>query len=615
MRMLIAFVACAVSFWIEVDTPDGLVRWDEAVRDAFLRIGISDQRENRLTVIDIGETALREIAPWPWPRDRLAELSETLLGHYNGRIVALDIVFPEAGDKNGDKRLGKLAAEGKLVLAQILDYSERTPPLADGWLTGGAPPTSPERLPHASGFIANHADLAVSARCTGNIGYRPDADGVLRHLPVQTEYGGKSYSHLALSILDCAEGGTIDLSRQTSAKRNGLWRIPYRYSLDSYTVVPAEEVLNQNAPRELFEGRYLLVGSSALGLGDRVSTPITPLTPGLFVHAQSLSALLDLAGKAAPESTSGHKYILSWAATSILAASLMLSRLPPLHGVTVIVSFAILWFGVAYAVVKAGIEGSITAPLGGYLVMLIVAIPYEWRQSQQIAKRLLDVFSHYVAKPVLNELMRQGAVYSLNPTHKQITVLVADMEGYTRTTSSLRLEEAATLTKTFLNCLTLPVLARQGTLDKYTGDGLVAFWGAPLPSPHQADEAASAALEILHEVDLLNECRGKDGHPPVRVRIGIESGEALVGDLGTQFRSTYTAVGDCINFASRLEAEATNLRVQVVIGPVAKQLMTRHKTIPLGKHPVRGTSTEINLFALETNISTKCLKSTPPCHP
>ena len=606
--MLIAFVACAVSFWIEVATPDGLVRWDEAVRDAFLRIGISNQKENRLTVIDIGETALREIAPWPWSRDRIADLAETLLSHYKGRIVALDIVFPEAGDKSGDKRLGKLATEGKLVLAQVLDYSERTPPLADGRLTGGEAAPSPEVLPHASGFIANHSDLALSARCIGNIGYRPDTDGVLRHIPVQTEYGGKSYSHLALSILDCAEGRTIDLSRQTNARRNGLWRIPYRYSLDSYTVVPAEEVLNQNAPRELFEGRYLLVGSSALGLGDRVSTPISPLTPGLFVHAQSLSALLDLAGKAAPESTSGHMYVLGWAATSILAASFLLSRLPPLHGATVLVSFAILWFGIAYTVVQAGIEGSITAPLGGYLVMLIAAIPYEWRQSQQIAKRLLDVFSHYVAKPVLNELMQQGAIYSLDPTHKKITVLVADMEGYTRTTSSLRLEEAATLTKSFLNCLTLPVLARHGTLDKYTGDGLVAFWGAPLPSPHQADEAASAALEILHEVDLLNKRREKDGHPPVRVRIGIESGEALVGDLGTQFRSTYTAVGDCINFASRLEAEATNLHVQVVIGPVANQLMTRHKTIALGKHPVRGTSTEIDLFALETNISTKCLK-------
>ena len=154
------------------------------------------------------------------------------------------------------------------------------------------------------------------------------------------------------------------------------------------------------------------------------------------------------------------------------------------------------------------------------------------------------------------------------------------------------------MTKDFLACLTRPVLARRGTLDKYTGDGLVAFWGAPLSCPEQADWAVSAALDILAEVDGFNDQRQRQGREPVCVRIGIESGRALVGDLGTSFRSTYTAVGDCINFASRLEAAARDLPTQLVIGSAANSRLTQHKTYSLGRITLRGTQTAIEVFTV-----------------
>ena len=175
------------------------------------------------------------------------------------------------------------------------------------------------------------------------------------------------------------------------------------------------------------------------------------------------------------------------------------------------------------------------------------------------------------------------------------------MEGYTRATSSLSLDDAATLTKDFLGCLTRPVLDGRGTLDKYTGDGLVAFWGAPLPCPDQADRAVGAALEILAEIDALNARRQNEKFEPVQVRIGIESGLALVGDLGTPFRSTYTAVGDCINFASRLEQAARNLPTQLVIGFKANSQLTQHPTISLGELTPRGTETTIKIFTVAPN--------------
>jgi len=203
-----------------------------------------------------------------------------------------------------------------------------------------------------------------------------------------------------------------------------------------------------------------------------------------------------------------------------------------------------------------------------------------------------------VAQPVLDEIVRLGLNHSLVPTLRDVTVLIADMEDYTRTTSSLSLEDAAGLTQDFLGCLTRPVLAQLGTLDKYTGDGLVAFWGAPLLCPDQADVAVSAALEILAEVDAFNAQRHHIGRPPIRVRIGIESGRALVGDLGTAFRSTYTAVGDCINFASRLESAARNLPTRLVIGVKANSQLRKHPTVPLGQISLRGTQTTLEAFTV-----------------
>jgi adenylate cyclase len=273
-----------------------------------------------------------------------------------------------------------------------------------------------------------------------------------------------------------------------------------------------------------------------------------------------------------------------------------IAKLPAWGGLLLLLALVTGWLGVALAGVARQAEWSVTAPLWGYFFLLLVAVPHEWWQTQRKTRRLLAMFSHYVAQPVLDEIVRLGLKHSLTPTLREVTVLIADMEGYTRTTSSLSLQEAATLTKDFLDCLTRPVLTWRGTLDKYTGDGLVAFWGAPLPSLDQADRAVSAALEILKEVDVFNAARQRQGFAPVRVRIGIESGSALVGDLGTAFRSTYTAVGDCINFASRLESAARDLPTQLVIGSATNALLRQHHTRSLGAITLRGTQTTIEVF-------------------
>ncbi len=603
IRTGIGILACALAIFLEWQRPEFVTRVDEGLRDTFIQFTANPQSEDRLVVIDIDEATLKDIGPWPWPRHRVADLVEILLGTYGARALALDIVFPEPGDVDGDARLAALGIHAPLNLAQIFDYTPRTPAIRQGTIAGALTPQANSGALNAYGYIANHAGLA-GARCIGNIGYLPDADGVLRHTPARTRYAGQDYPHLANALLACAENGARGNAPTTQhvpvlpINANGLWRIPYTRSLAAYTVIPAAEVLRARAPHVLIAGRYVLVGSSSLGVGDRVSTPLAPLSAGIMVHAASLSGLLDLAEGKAQAPWSGRPWLLAWYLLSIALAVICIARLPAWWGVLLLVGMVIGWLCLAFAGIARQAEWSVTAPLWAYFFLLLVAIPHEWWQTQHRSRRLLTTFSHYVAKPVLDEILRLGLTHSLIPTLREVTVLIADMEDYTRTTSSLSLEKAAALTKDFLACLTRPVLDWHGTLDKYSGDGLVAFWGAPLPCPDQADRAVSAALDILAEVGALNASRQRHGVAPIRVRIGIESGNALVGDLGTPFRSTYTAVGDCINFASRLEAAARDLPTQLVIGAAAHRKLVQHETVSLGEITLRGTKTTIEVFTV-----------------
>lgn len=590
VRIYLGLMALVLGLGLELLRPAWLDRMDEGLRDAFLRLVASKQLEERVVVVDINDAVLRDIGAWPWPRQRVADLAEILLGTYGARAVGLDIVFPEPGDAAGDARLASLAEHAPLVLAQIFDYTSRQDGNFLGVLAGGVVPPDVSKYVQAVGHIGNHAGLA-KAQCVGNIGYMPDADGVLRHTPVQTQFQGKVFNHLASALLGCAAnvppvvGGV-----------NGLWRVPYSRDLTAYTVISAAEILNESAPRALLAGRYVLVGSSALGLGDRVSTPLTPLSSGVMVHAASLTGLLDMQAGVLQAPWSGRGWLLAWCLLSIALVVYLIARVTAWQGLALLFGLVGSWLALAFWGVTRQAEWSVTAPLFAYFFLVVVAVPHEWWQAQRHSRQLLRSFSHYVAKPVLDEIVRLNLQHSLEPRLLDVTVLVADMEGYTRATSSLPLAQAAVLTKDFLACLTRPVLDWQGTLDKYTGDGLVAFWGAPLPCPEQADRAVSAALAILVEVAELNTRRAHDGLMPVQVRIGIESGSALVGDLGTAFRSTYTAVGDCINFASRLEAAARYLPTQLVIGPVANRKLLHHATKSLGEIRLRDTSTTIEVF-------------------
>jgi adenylate cyclase len=620
VRGVIALAALLVA--VGGQWPGGPLAWsgaDEWLRDLMVRRQASPLPEQRLAVIDIDETSLAAAGPWPWPRERIATLVEQLLGPYAARGVALDLVLPEPADADGDLRLAMLGEHGPLVMPQAFDFNGNMP-LRVGRLAGGRPAQQADAGVPASGYIANHPGLARAAHI-GNIGFIPDPDGVIRRLPMQTRFDGRDYPTLSLALFDCCGGGRATAAAAAPAAPapaapgpaaaatgkgptggmqlgDGLRRLPYSLRWEAYTVIPASMILDLSAPAELLRDKLVLIGSSSLGLADRVATPLSASTSGLLVHAVALSALLDVRDGVAPAPWPGRAIAVLFAAATIGASLYTLPRASALGNVGLLAAASALWLGLAWLMLPHDALFGVGAPLLSNLLLLAAGVPFAWQLSQRQSRRLLGTLRQYVADAVVDELLRNNLDDPLKPSHCEVTTLIADMQGYTSHVAALPLEQAAELTRAFLECLTAPVLAAHGTLDKFTGDGLVAFWGAPLAVPDHADQALDAAGAILAGMRTFNAARARDGLAPIRVRIGIESGRALAGDFGSAARSIYTAVGDSVNVASRLETAARDLPHDVIVGPGTAALSQRHRLRHVGAITLRGKDTPTTLYTL-----------------
>lgn len=605
----LALAAAATVHWADGSHPSATQLLEEGARDLMLRVLSSSREDTRVAIVDIDERSLQRLGPWPWPRERLAELAERLLTEVGASRVAFDMVMTDRAARRGtgDARLAALAREGAVVAAQAFDYQPRDTAMTVGAVAGalpGALPALPARTANATGHIGNFAELA-QARCTGNIGFVPDADGKIRRIAPLTVWQGRAYPTLALATLACARQ-PVDVGLLASwlpMDAGGFWRVPFTRDAQSYVSVSAADVLagrfdlggqaatsaTTTSASSPLAGRLVLVGSSAMGLADRVATPLSNSTSGVTVHAAALSWLLDAAAEGAPMRPPAWAMPL-WASGSILALGWSVSgaraRLRRMLATAAAVTAG--WVALAGWMAATGVAQPVSSALAGYAIVLLVQLPLEWSWAQARMRHQARLLSRYVAPSVLTELMRAPDANPLAPRQAQITVLIADMQDYTLNTANSSLNEAARLTKGFLEALTKPVLEHRGTLDRYTGDGLVAFWGAPIADADHADRAVDAALEILAQVDAFNRRRRVAGLRPVTVRMGLASGSALVGDLGTPFRISYTAVGDCINLASRLQQASREAGVNILAAETVAQGCRRRTLLPLGHMAVRG---------------------------
>lgn len=570
----------------------------------------SDVPEHRILIVDIDEASLSSRGPWPWPRYRVAELVEMLLGVYGAKAVGLDIVFPApaADAKAGDLRLAALGQNAPVVFSQAFDFVPREAPLQTGVpVFSRFPAVTPALAGQpavATGYLANHEGLSQS-RCAGNIGLRPDRDGRIRRVPLEVAWEGRISPLLPLVMLGCARTANVPTPAPSSGiyppLQTASWEVPYARQWTSYTVVSAHDILSGVAPADMLGGRWVLVGSSALGLNDRAATPVSSSIAGVMVHAAVLTSLLDLEEGSLPIwQVDGRWLSTLWILLTLSMLGWAIHRLRAWIILPAIFSLVAAWLLLALWWLQHQLEFSVMSPLMAYGAVMLM-VPLEWWLLQREQGQILRSFATYVAPAVLQQMLRQGIEHPLTPRYADITVVSADMQNYTGLTSRSSLQEVASLTRDFLRCLTEPVLEQEGTLDKYTGDGLVAFWGAPLPRADHTDRAIEAAKQMVLRIVRWNETRAMQGLPTARVRVGIETGPALVGDLGTAFRSTYTAVGDCINLASKLQAAARNLEVDLVIGPAAaaRVAANRSDVVPLIMETLPGKITPVMLWTIK----------------
>ncbi|MBS1187379.1 MAG: adenylate/guanylate cyclase protein [Burkholderiaceae bacterium] len=566
----------------------------------------SDTREQRIVIVDIDEASIDAVGTWPWPRQFTAKLSQNLLQKYQARAVGLDIVFPEPADAPGDIALAEVARHHPLVFAQAFDFSNGQSPPRAGELgratTNGMSATS--ALPRADGYIGNHPLLA-QAGCVGHITPKPDPDGQVRRIAPLIAYGEAAYPMLAIAMLECASGNNPEPPGifQTAAamtQPDGFMRVPFKVGLHGFTVISARDILAENVPVSDIEGRYVLVGSSALGLGDRVSTPIHPWLPGVVVHAEILSAMLD-------EAAQPHqRYDVTplawgWALASIAVLALLFSRTRASVALGVLGLLAALWLAIADRIIQGQHEAPLMLPFVAYAVFLFIHAPLEWAIAQAESQRFINRFRKYLPPSMVDQLVKQrGEIDPLTAARKMLTVLFVDIEGYTTMAEEMPPEQLADITQRVLGNLTDKVHQSDGTLDKYMGDALMAFWGAPLTQDGHADLALDCAAAMLAGIGSLNAQLRKD-YPalaPIHIRIGVNSGEAVVGELGTPLRRAYTAIGDTVNIASRLQEYAKQIGQELLIGETTAKLAKRHNLIALTTATLRGRSSSETIYTL-----------------
>ncbi len=604
-RLLIAALATALVLFLGMQSsmPSPMRRLEWLVYDWHTSMRRAPLAQDKaVAIIDIDEASIDAIAGWPWPREIVAHLVRTLLEQYDARTVALDIVFPEPVDAAGDKQLAQLAESKPVILSQVFDMSGRDDAPKVGQPVGGGSFLSANTPPEADGHIANHSGLNKAA-CVGHISPQPDFDGQVRRIAPLIQYQQRTYPMLALAVLACGQSLTQREALQqasNSLTRDAYIRIPYRIGLQGYTVIPAADIVSGRAPKELIAQRHVLVGSSALGLGDRVATPIHPWLPGVVLHAELISALIQ--EQQQPMHRQDYRWVSwLWALGSIAVLAIAFARARARNALVLLALIASAWLLLVDYLLSHEHTINVSLPLVPLAVFLFVQAPIEWMHTQTAARSFAARMRKYLPPVVLDQLVRESRDQAaIKPARHFISVLFVDVRGYTATAETMQPERLADFTQMILSALTTEVQKQDGTLDKYMGDALMAFWGAPLAQQDHAERALKAGIGMLQAVSDINGTLPQryPDLPPIEVRIGIASGEAVVGELGTPQRRSYTAIGDAVNLASRLQDHAKTTTHHMLLSEATAQLLPAFPLQALPAVTIRGRSRVEPLYAL-----------------
>jgi adenylate cyclase len=636
-----------------------LHRLDEIAYDARLRATLAHTLEPRIVIVDIDEKSLAEVGRWPWPRERVAQLVDRLFDEQQIALLGFDTVFAEPDPSAALAELQSLAqgalaqqpgfAAAVQALAPELDHDARLARALEGrpvvlgyYFTSDrdgrrsgvlpAPVMVPEVLQGRpvlatrwDGFGANIAPLAETAPQAGFFNAITSPDGVVRSLPLLAEHEGQFYESLALAMFRRLVGmpkvepgfpperflptgyaalesvqlvqGAAQLAIPVNDRLTAL--IPFRGpggpAGGSFKYISAADLLaNRLAPGEL-KGKIVLLGTTAPGLLDLRATPVGEVYPGVETHANLLSGLLDGEIKREPDYARGYELVV------LVASGLLLALALPLLSAVRAVALVLAVLG---AVVGLNtwlyLSSGLVLPLASALVMIALAfalnMSYGYLVESRSKRALAQLFGTYVPPDLVTEMVKDPSRYSMAAATRELTVMFCDMRGFTQLAETLEPAQLQALLNTVFSRLTEVIRAHRGTIDKYMGDCVMAFWGAPVAMPDHAAQAVAAALDMTAAIRTLNREHARQGLPAIGIGIGLNTGAMCVGDMGSDVRRSYTVIGDAVNLAARLEGLTRVYGVDVIASDATRAQVPGVAWQALDSVRVKGKAASVSVF-------------------
>jgi adenylate cyclase len=579
--------------------------------DTFQHISPRVKTARPVTIIDIDEKSLAKLGQFPWPRTRVADLV-TNLTRLGAAVIAFDVVFPEPDRLNpdaaadtfrnldeqtrdklralpsNDQILADAMRKSRVVLGEsglpyIISEFDKSLPLTGLAMLGEEPQRFMFEFP---GLLRNVHVLEEAAGGRGLFTIKPERDGIIRRVPMIMLAQGATMPSLSFEMLRVATGtDTIFIKSdragiksiavkgfEVPTDRNGQLWVHFARN-DPSIYVSAVDVLEGRVAPEKIARKLVLIGTSAVGLSDIKTTPVSPAMPGVEIHAQVLEAALTGSLLSQPP----YGPALEFGAALVLG--LLVIAFAPMFGPVTLVAvgalFATLLIGTSwYFYTQHRLLVDFTYPLLSTTAIYLTLIFSSFVREQAQRRQIRSAFGQYLSPALVEQLAQSPEKLVLGGEEREMTIMFSDVRGFTTISESYKRDPQGltALMNRFLTPLTNAILARKGTIDKYMGDAIMAFWNAPLDDPQHQLNACEAAVDMLERIDELNKAReleAKEGGPayiPLNVGVGLNTGTCVVGNMGSDLRFDYSVLGDSVNLASRLEGQSKEYGFPIIVG-------------------------------------------------
>jgi len=593
-----------------------LTRVNYIFYDASLKVFHKREKSDKIVIVDIDEKSLKYDGRWPWPRNRIADIVKALQNS-GAAVIVFDVLLPDIEPNIADVLL-KHARVSKDIPVTIADYLSQQLPYFDNdkiladtlaksdvvlgvffnrdILTGklGKPIitfTNPVNLviSQMPKFIGNIPILADSVQYTGFTTTNPDEDGSIRRSPLLIKYNGDLYPSLALEAvraylliekisLDLRDVGTskVFLGVQLGdtyipTDSSGELLINYIGPAFSFPYVSASDVIQNKFSPKIFEGKIVLIGSSSVGIGDLHSMPLQSIGyPGVEIHANIIESILNRNLISSPLWLVGVERILIIVLGlifTILAAHFSMVGLLLL---TLGMMGLIFVFNAALLLKWQWVLPHLMLPYLQILTLGVANSVYGYFFENRYRKKMHDIYGQYVSSEHIDKMLEFKDLHALEGNTKMMTVLFADVRSFTSISEKLDARQVKKFLNTLFTPLTKIIFEFKGTIDKYVGDMIVAFWSDPIDDPQHASNAVKTALLMQNKVKELAPFFAEQNLTNIGIRIGINTGIMHVGDMGSEYRKAYTVLGDSVNLASRLEGVNKKYGTDILVSQATK---------------------------------------------